>query len=39
MALVFAGIAAHTPLLLPSVGKENLSLITKTAEAMKKLEQ
>jgi len=39
MALVYAGIAAHTPLLLPSVGKENLGLIAKTAEAMKQLEQ
>jgi len=39
MALVFAGIASHTPLLLPSVGKENLSLIAKTQQAMQQLEQ
>ncbi len=39
MALVFAGIATHTPLLLPSVGKENLSLIAKTQQAMQQLEQ
>ena len=39
MALVGACIAAHTPLLLPTVGKENLALIEKTQKAMQQLEQ
>jgi len=39
MALVFSGIAAHTPLLVPTVGKEALALIEKTKIAMQQLEQ
>jgi aromatic ring-opening dioxygenase LigB subunit len=39
MSLVFAGIAAHTPLLMPTIGKEGLSIIQKTKEAMEQLER
>lgn len=39
MALVFAGITAHTPLLMTTIGKEGLSIIAKTKEAMLQLEQ
>jgi len=39
MALVFSCVTAHTPLLLPNVGKENLALIAKTQKAMQQLEQ
>ncbi|MDD5251255.1 MAG: AmmeMemoRadiSam system protein B [Patescibacteria group bacterium] len=37
MALVFAGIAAHTPLLLPTISKENLALVEKTRQAMQQM--
>ena len=37
--LVFAAIAPHPPLLIPSVGKNNLEKLKQTAEAMKALEQ
>lgn len=39
MGLVGACIAAHTPLLLPTIGKDNLALIDKTVKAMQQLEQ
>jgi len=39
MALVFSGIAAHTPVLMPNVGKDGLKLIQKTKESMERLEQ
>ena len=39
MPLVFAAITPHPPVLIPEIGKENLKQITKTEEAMKKLEQ
>jgi AmmeMemoRadiSam system protein B len=39
MSLVFAAITAHTPLLMPTIGKEGLSVIAKTKEAMLQLEQ
>jgi aromatic ring-opening dioxygenase LigB subunit len=39
MALVFSGIVPHSPLLLPTVGKEARPLLQKTLDAIKKLEQ
>lgn len=39
MSLVFACITAHTPLLMPTIGKEGLSVIEKTQKAMQQLEQ
>ena len=39
MALVFTGIAAHTPVLVPTIGKDGLKLIEKTKGSMEKLEQ
>ncbi len=39
MSLVFAGIAPHPPLLIPTIGKESLQKITKTKEALEKLEE
>lgn len=39
MSLVFAAITPHTPLLVPSIGKDNLKKITKTKEALLKLEE
>ncbi|MFH2063240.1 MAG: class III extradiol dioxygenase subunit B-like domain-containing protein [bacterium] len=40
MALVFSGIAAHTPILMPKIGREEgLKLIEKTSQAMSRLEQ
>lgn len=39
MSLVFSCIAAHTPLLMPSIGKEGLAVIEKTKNAMQQLEQ
>ncbi len=39
MGLVFSGIAAHTPVLMPNVGKDGLKLIEKTVNAMERLEQ
>ncbi|HTK04654.1 MAG TPA: AmmeMemoRadiSam system protein B [Candidatus Eisenbacteria bacterium] len=39
MSLVFSCIAAHTPLLMPTIGKEGLAVIEKTKSAMQQLEQ
>lgn len=39
MALVFAGVAAHTPVLVPSIGKGGLDIIKKTKSGMESLEQ
>ncbi len=39
MSLVFAGIAAHTPLLMPTIGKDGLAVIEKTKTAMEQLER
>ena len=39
MSLVFSCIAAHTPLLMPTIGKEGLAVIEKTQKAMQQLEQ
>lgn len=39
MALVFSGIAAHTPLLMPTIGKDAFSQLEKTSRAMQTLEQ
>ncbi len=39
MSLVFAGIAAHTPLLMPTIGKDGLTVIEKTKTAMEQLER
>lgn len=39
MPLVFAAITPHPPLLLPSIGKEALEKITKTKQALEKLEE
>jgi len=37
--LVFSAITPHPPILIPTIGKENLKQIKKTAEAMKLLEE
>jgi len=39
MPLVFSAISPHPPVLIPEIGKDNLKKISKTEEAMKKLEQ
>ncbi len=39
MSLVFASIVPHTPVLLPSVGKEHLKKLKKTLAAFHRLEQ
>jgi len=39
MAVVFSGIAAHTPLLMPTIGKEAFAQLEKTKLAMQTLEQ
>jgi len=39
MSFVFSCIAAHTPLLMPTISKENLALLDKTKQAMQRLEQ
>lgn len=39
MSLVFAAITPHSPLLIPSIGKEHISQLAKTAEAFKRLEE
>lgn len=39
MSLVFAAITPHPPILIPTIGKENLEKINKTRQAMEKLEQ
>ncbi len=38
MSIVFSAIVPHPPILIPSIGKENLARLNKTAEAYKKLE-
>ncbi len=39
MSIVFASIAPHPPLLIPTIGKENLHLLAQTEKAYAKLEQ
>lgn len=39
MSLVFAAITPHPPLLVPSIGKENLKKISATQKAMERLEE
>jgi AmmeMemoRadiSam system protein B len=39
MSLVFAAIAPHPPLLVPTIGKEMLPKVNKTKEALEKLEE
>ncbi|MFA5029519.1 MAG: AmmeMemoRadiSam system protein B [Patescibacteria group bacterium] len=39
MSLVFAAIVPHPPILIPTIGKENLEKIQKTQKAMERLEQ
>ena len=39
MPLVFASICPHPPILIPSVGQDNLKKIKQTQEAMERLEQ
>ncbi|MFH1292070.1 MAG: AmmeMemoRadiSam system protein B [bacterium] len=39
MPLVFAGISPHPPLLIPSIGKENIKKIEQTQKALGKLEE
>lgn len=37
--LVFAGICPHPPILIPTIGKDNIKQIKNTVEAMKTMEQ
>lgn len=39
MPLVFAAVTPHSPVLIPSVGKEHLKKLKKTVAALKRLEQ
>jgi len=39
MSLVFASICPHPPLIIPTIGQENLKLVEKTTRAMKRLER
>ena len=39
MSLVYTCISAHTPLLMPTVSKENIVLLDKTKKGMQKLEE
>lgn len=39
MAIVFSAIVPHSPVLIPSVGKENLKRIESTKKAFKKIEE
>jgi aromatic ring-opening dioxygenase LigB subunit len=39
MSLVFTCIAAHTPLLMPTISKDGIEIIAKTRDAMIQLEQ
>ncbi|MEK9152555.1 MAG: AmmeMemoRadiSam system protein B [Patescibacteria group bacterium] len=39
MSLTFACISPHTPLLMPTIGKENLKALEKTRKSMEQLEQ
>jgi aromatic ring-opening dioxygenase LigB subunit len=39
MPIVFAAVAPHSPVLLPSIGKEHLKKLRKTVAALRRLEQ
>jgi aromatic ring-opening dioxygenase LigB subunit len=39
MSLVFACVSAHTPLLMPTIAKDSISLVDKTRQAMLELEK
>jgi aromatic ring-opening dioxygenase LigB subunit len=39
MSLVFASICPHPPLIIPTIGRENLKIVAKTVNAMKQLER
>lgn len=39
MSLVFAGLTPHPPLLIDNIGKENISKLKKTKEALERLEE
>lgn len=39
MGLVYSCVSAHTPLLMPTIGKDGLAVIEKTKNAMAQLEQ
>ncbi len=39
MSIVFSAIVPHSPILIPSIGKENLELLKSTELAFKKLEE
>lgn len=39
MSLVFSCVAAHTPLLMPTISKDGIGIIAKTRDAMQQLEQ
>lgn len=39
MALVFAAVVPHSPVLLPAIGKEHLKKLRKTVTALRRLEQ
>lgn len=39
MSLVFAGIAPHPPILLPSIGKENVAKVQATKTALEQMEK
>jgi len=39
MSLCFAGVVPHSPLLIPSIGKEKTAELQKTVDALKQLEQ
>ncbi|MFA5062057.1 MAG: class III extradiol dioxygenase subunit B-like domain-containing protein [Patescibacteria group bacterium] len=39
MSLVFAGIAPHPPLLIPTIGKDAIKKVAQTKKAMEQLEQ
>lgn len=39
MSIVFAAIVPHSPVLLPSIGKEHLKKLRKTVTALRRLEQ
>ncbi len=39
MSLVFAGITPHTPLLMPTIGKDSLTKLAATSAALEKLEE
>ncbi|MFN3301595.1 MAG: AmmeMemoRadiSam system protein B [Patescibacteria group bacterium] len=39
MSLVFSSICPHPPIIIPTIGQENLPLVKKTIESMEKLEK